>query len=97
MASAQLEIAIRAALNAGKIISRESNRLDQIQVQEKAMFDFVSEVDLAAENSICETLHQYFPKDSIFTEETGDKFKIECEDCPYTEGQLLPLFKMILD
>lgn len=74
MASAQLEIAIKAALKAGKIISRESLRLDQIEIREKAQFDFVSQVDIECENTICEILHQYFPKDSIFTEESGSKF-----------------------
>jgi len=74
MASAQLEVAVKAALNAGKIINRESLRLDQVEIHEKAQFDFVSTVDLACENSISETLHQYFPKDSIVTEESGNKF-----------------------
>lgn len=74
MASAQLEIATRAAINAGKIINRESLRLDQIEVREKAQFDYVSQADIDCENSICETLHQYFPKDTIVTEESGEKF-----------------------
>lgn len=80
MASAQLEIAIKAALKAGKIINRESVRLDQVEIQEKAQFDFVSNVDLECETSICEILHQYFPKDTIFSEEAGEKYKTDSEN-----------------
>ncbi len=75
MASAQLEIATRAALAAGKIINRESLRLDRIEIREKAQFDYVSDVDIACENVICDMLHQYFPEDTIRTEEAGEKFK----------------------
>ncbi len=75
MASPQLEIATRAALAAGKIINRESLRLDRIEVVEKAQFDYVSEVDLQSENSICTLLHEYFPNDTIFTEESGKCYK----------------------
>ena len=74
MSSAQLEIATRAALYAGKIINRESLRLDQIEIREKAQFDYVTQADIDCENSICETLHRYFPHDTILTEESGTKF-----------------------
>ena len=53
MSSAQLEIATRAALYAGKIINRESLRLDQIEIREKAQFDYVTQADIDCENSIC--------------------------------------------
>lgn len=75
MASPQLQIAMRAALAAGKIINRESLRLDRIEFREKAQFDYVSEVDIQSEVAICEMLHEYFPKDSILTEESGRCYK----------------------
>ncbi len=45
MATPQLQTAIKAALNAGKIISRESLRVDTLEVHEKTQFDFFSRVD----------------------------------------------------
>ncbi|HBN73256.1 MAG TPA: inositol monophosphatase [Sutterella sp.] len=80
MSSAQLEIATRAALGAGKIINRESLRLDQIEILKKGKFDYVTQTDIDCENSICETLHQYFPHDTILTEESGTKFSGNSDD-----------------
>ncbi|MBO5658278.1 MAG: inositol monophosphatase [Duodenibacillus sp.] len=71
MASAQLEVAIKAALKAGQIISRESRNLDGIDAQEKAQFDFVTRVDLDCQRAICDMIQRYFPRDGILAEEGG--------------------------
>ncbi len=71
MASAQLEVAIRAARKAGDIINRESRNIDTIEVSEKAPFDFVSRVDTDCQNVIVGIISQYFPRDGIVAEESG--------------------------
>lgn len=71
MASPQLEVATKAALKAGKIINRASMNLDQIEVREKAPFDFVSRVDTDCQNAIVDMIRQYFPNDGIIAEEAG--------------------------
>lgn len=69
--SAQLQTAIRAALKAGKIISRESGNVDSIEVHEKAQFDFFSRVDTECQETICGILKDAFPRDGIVAEENG--------------------------
>ena len=56
MATPQLQTAIKAALNAGKIISRESLRVDTLEVHEKTQFDFFSRVDTDCQEEICRTI-----------------------------------------
>ena len=46
---ALLNIAVRAARNAGEIIVRSMNRLESLQVASKGRNDFVTEVDKASE------------------------------------------------
>ena len=66
-----LNIAKRAALNAGKVILRHLDRLDRVQVSRKGHADFVSEVDLQAEREIVNTLRRIYPEHSILAEESG--------------------------
>lgn len=66
-----LNIAKRAALNAGKIILRYMDRLDRVQVSRKGPADLVSEVDMQAEREIVNTLRRIYPEHSIITEESG--------------------------
>jgi myo-inositol-1(or 4)-monophosphatase len=67
-----LNIALRAARLAGDIILQGLNRLDSIEFREKRHNDFVSNIDLQAEEAILETLRASFPEDSFLTEEQGE-------------------------
>ena len=66
-----LNIAVKAALRAGKIINRASLDIGQITVGVKQQSDFVTEVDKAAEATIIETLRETYPKHAILAEESG--------------------------
>lgn len=66
-----LNIAVKAALRAGKIINRASNDLDLIKVELKQANDFVTEVDRKAEAAIIETLRDAYPQYGILAEESG--------------------------
>ncbi len=66
-----LNIAVKAALRAGKIINRASNDLDLIKVEVKQANDFVTEVDRKAEAAIIETLRDAYPAYGILAEESG--------------------------
>ena len=67
-----LNTAIKAARAAGAIINRASLDIDRIQVNTKAPNDFVTEVDLAAENAIIEILLGAYPGHGILAEESGN-------------------------
>ncbi len=67
-----LNIAIRAARNAGDFIVRKMNRLADLKVETKAPNDFVSEVDREAEERIIDTLLKAYPNHSILAEESGE-------------------------
>jgi myo-inositol-1(or 4)-monophosphatase len=67
-----LNIAIRAARNAGDFIVRKINRLADIKVETKSPNDFVSEVDRQAEERIIDTLLKAYPNHSILAEESGE-------------------------
>ncbi len=66
-----LNIAIRAARRAGEIIVRGMNKLHRLDVREKGQNDFVTEIDLAAERDIVETIHRHYPDHAILGEESG--------------------------
>jgi len=66
-----LNIAVRAARNAGNIIARSVDRLDQLTVTVKAENDFVSEIDRQAEQEIIYTIRKAYPNHSILAEESG--------------------------
>jgi len=66
-----LNTAIKAALNAGKLIGRASRDVDQLQISVKQQNDFVTEVDRAAEASIIDTLREVYPSHAILAEESG--------------------------
>ncbi len=66
-----LNTAIKAARGAGAIINRASLDLDLLKVTAKSPRDFVTEVDLAAEASIIETLLGAYPGHGILAEESG--------------------------
>ena len=71
-AHALLNIAIRAARNAGEIIVRSMNRLESLQITSKGRNDFVTEVDKAAEAEIIAHIRKHYPKHSFLAEESGE-------------------------
>jgi myo-inositol-1(or 4)-monophosphatase len=68
-----LNIAVRAARSAGRILLRYYDRADQISVQTKSRNDFVSEVDRSAEAAIIQELRARFPDHAILAEESGSQ------------------------
>ena len=68
-----LNIAVRAARNAGNIIIRNLDRLDQLSVHTKDRNDFVSEIDQQAEQEIIGTIRKAYPSHGILAEESGSQ------------------------
>ena len=66
-----LNIAIRAARAAAKVLLRYYERVDQVKAQAKSRNDFVSEVDRSAEQAIIQELRARFPNHAILAEESG--------------------------
>ncbi len=67
-----LNIAIRAAQEAGDIIYRYLEHVDNLVVSSKAQNDFVTEVDKQAEVTIINVIRKAFPDHSIKAEESGE-------------------------
>lgn len=68
-----LNIAVRAARRAGEIIVRGMNRLHRLDVRAKGENDFVTEIDMAAERDIIETIRKHYPDHAVLAEESGAK------------------------
>ena len=66
-----LNVAIKAARAAGAIINRASLDVEALRVTTKGTNDFVTEVDLASEEVIIETLLGAYPDHGILAEESG--------------------------
>ena len=66
-----INIALRAARKAGEAIVRASDNLDRIDVVSKGVNNFVTEVDVAAEQDIIYHLQKAYPDHAILGEETG--------------------------
>ena len=66
-----LNVAIKAARAAGKIINRASMDLDLVRVGQKGPNDFVTEADQAAETAIIDVLKTAYPDHAILAEESG--------------------------
>ena len=66
-----LNIAVRAARQAGNIIARYADQVDTLTVTEKSHNDFVSEVDKLAEQEIIKVIHKAYPDHGIVAEESG--------------------------
>lgn len=64
-------IALRAARSAGENIVRAAEQLELVQVQQKSINDYVSEVDVQAEREIIKQLRRAYPDHSILGEESG--------------------------
>ena len=66
-----LNMAIKAAYEAGDIIARSADRIDQLQIENKDKNDFVTEIDRAAEDTIIGILKKAYPDHSFLGEESG--------------------------
>lgn len=66
-----LNIAVRAARQAGSIIVRNLGRVDAADVSRKGYNEFVTQVDKQAEAGIIETIHRAYPHHSFLAEESG--------------------------
>ena len=72
MHAPQVNIALRAARQAGNLIRRAAESNDPLSVSKKGMNDFVTEVDRAAEQRIIEVILKAYPDHSILAEESGE-------------------------
>ncbi len=66
-----INIALRAARKAGENIVRASDDLDRFEVKAKGVNDFVTEVDIAAEQEIIYHLQKAYPEHAVLGEESG--------------------------
>lgn len=66
-----LTIAVRAAREAGRVITRNFNRVDRLTIADKGRNDYVTEVDRNAEAAIIEVLREKYPHHAILAEESG--------------------------
>ena len=66
-----LNIAVKAARAAGRIILRHADRVDTLTVRNKQANDYVSEVDQLAECEIVKTIRRAHPGHAILAEEGG--------------------------
>lgn len=66
-----LNVAIKAAREAGKIINRGSQDVGSLNIRMKDVNDFVSEIDKNAEEAIIDVLKDAYPDHGFFGEESG--------------------------
>ena len=66
-----LNIAVRAARQAGNVIARNVDRFDAFTVSEKAANDFVTDIDRVAEQRIIDTIRRAHPHHALLAEESG--------------------------
>ena len=66
-----LNIAVRAARQAGNIIARSADHVDALAVTSKARNDFVTDVDRLAEEEIIRVIRKAYPDHGFLAEESG--------------------------
>lgn len=66
-----LNIAVRAAREAGNVIARNIDRFDAFTVSEKAVNEFVTDIDRTAERRIIDTVRRSHPGHAFLAEESG--------------------------
>ncbi|MDH3640729.1 MAG: inositol monophosphatase [Gammaproteobacteria bacterium] len=69
---AMANMALRAARQAGQIMTRAMDRVDRLHIEQKARNDFVSNIDREAEHAIIDVLHKAYPDHGIIGEEHGE-------------------------
>ncbi|RJG47601.1 inositol-1-monophosphatase [Motilimonas pumila] len=67
-----LNIAVRAARNAGDLIAKAYEQFDNVEVEQKGLNDFVTNLDKEAEQAIIYTIRKSYPDHSIIAEESGE-------------------------
>lgn len=67
-----LNISIKAARIAGKIIIRAEDDLRSLTVREKGNNDFVTQIDQLAEQAIIEVIRKHYPEHQILAEESPE-------------------------
>ncbi|MBD2859946.1 inositol monophosphatase [Spongiibacter sp. KMU-158] len=67
-----LNIALRAARRAGEIVARASEQIDRVKIQTKGENNFVTEIDLKAEQEIIAHLQKAYPDHAFICEESGE-------------------------
>ena len=67
-----LNIAVRAARNAGDLIQRWSLNIEKLTIDQKGRNDYASEVDRMAEQEIIKLIRASFPDHAILAEESGE-------------------------
>ena len=75
-----IKIALRAARKAGENIVRASDELHRFEVKAKGVNNFVTEVDLNAEQEIIYQLQKAYPDHAILGEESGFIGREDAED-----------------
>lgn len=75
-----LNLAVRAARAAGDIINHAALDIEAVRVSEKHVGDFVTEVDVASEQAIVETLLTAYPGHAIWAEESGREHGNQASD-----------------
>lgn len=66
-----LNIAVRSARAAGNVIVRAFEQSDKIEVELKGTNDFVTNIDILAEQTIVDSIQKSYPSHSIIGEECG--------------------------
>ena len=69
--SANLNVMIKAAEKASKILIRDFGEIEKLQVSKKGPYDFVTNSDIKAEKIIIDELKKAKPNYSIISEENG--------------------------
>jgi len=70
--SALINVMVRAAMKAGRVLARDFGEVEALQVSRKGPADFVSAADRRAEEIIREELERARPGYSFLMEETGE-------------------------
>lgn len=68
-----VNIAVNAARAAGKVITRNMNRVESLTVTSKQRNDFATEVDIKAEQEIINIIRRAYPQHGILAEESGEQ------------------------
>jgi len=66
-----VNIAVKAARAAGDMLARSMDRLDRLEISQKAQNDYVTNFDIGAERMIIEVIGQAYPTHAFLSEEAG--------------------------
>ncbi len=68
-----LDVALKAAEEASKVLMEYFGKLSSLEIEEKSKNDYVTEADKKSEMIIIKTIQGYFPQHTIIAEESGGK------------------------